>query len=133
MKGILMPYYHNQRAYGGRNAGCQNQRPDNSGCMSQRPDIPGCMNQPPCQTPPATCPAQPSCSCETAPRPQPRPSCPIPNSCGDDTNPCCSLAVAGVVNQKSESPTYDIERALIVGTIYTELDKPFLREGGCKR
>lgn len=120
-----MPYYHNQRAFGGRNTGCQGQRPD----ASDR------NNQPPCRTAPTPCPAQPSCSGDINPRTQvqPRPSCQVSNSCGDNTNPCCSLAVAGVVNQKPESPTYDVERALIVGTIYIELDKPFLGEGGCRR
>lgn len=120
-----MPYYHNQRAFGGRNTGCQ----------SQMSDASGCNNQQPCRTAPTPCPAQPSCSSDINPRiqVQVRPSCQVSNSCDDNTNPCCSLAVAGVVNQKPESPTYDVERALIVGTIYTELDKPFLGEGGCRR
>ncbi|MCM1307134.1 MAG: spore coat associated protein CotJA [Butyrivibrio sp.] len=118
MKGILMPYYHNQRAYGARGSGCQNPRTNASGCRSAAP---------------SACPSQPSCPSDVPARAQTRPSCPVKNSCGDDTNPCCSLAVAGVVNQKTGSPTYDVERALTAGTIYTELDKPFLGKGGCKR
>ena len=43
------------------------------------------------------------------------------------------LAMAGVVWQKSNSPEYDLSTALIKGTIYKELDKPFIGKGGCRR
>ncbi len=43
------------------------------------------------------------------------------------------LAMAGVVWQKSESPTYDVDTAFVQGTIFKELDKPFLGRGGCRR
>lgn len=119
-----MPHYHNQRVYGARNTGCQN----------SRPETPGCRPQSPCPAQPSPCPAPSRCPDDDVPPcMSARPSCPINNCCGDDTNPCCSLAVAGVVNQKSDSPTYDLERAFITGTIYMELDKPFLGEGGCRR
>lgn len=77
-----------------------------------------------CQTP---CP-------EDRPTPiQPRPACQVGgSSCGDDTNPCCSLAVANVVNQKPDSPTYDVCDAFVIGTIFKELDKPFTGRGGCR-
>lgn len=102
-----MPYYHNQRVYG--------------------------RNQSPCQTPPSRCASQPSCPDERTVTAPPCASRQAKDSCGGDTNSCCSLAVANVVMQKSDSPTFDAENALIIGTIYKELDKPFLGEGGCKR
>lgn len=40
------------------------------------------------------------------------------------------LAVAYVKNQSSGSKTYDIQTALIKGTIYPSLDKPFIGKGG---
>lgn len=102
-----MPYYHNQRVYGGRSGNCQNPRPARSAVSDCREEESQCI--------------------------QARQSRTHSDSCGDDTNSCCSLAVANVINQKSNSPTFDVERALIVGTIYKELDKPFLGEGGCRR
>lgn len=42
------------------------------------------------------------------------------------------LAMAMVVTQKAGSPTYDIETALVRGTVFKELDKPFFGKGGCR-
>ncbi len=125
-----MPYYNNQRAHGVRNTGCQRPYPAVPPCQDAAP----CTPAPAACTPaPASCAPDPACPGDRTPGMQVRPSCPISNSCGSDTNICCSLAVANVVNQKPESPTYDVERAFIIGTIYKELDKPFLGEGGCRR
>ena len=43
-----------------------------------------------------------------------------------------SLAVAGVIRQPYNSTTYDIKTAFIRGTIYPDLDKPYLGRGGCR-
>ncbi len=43
----------------------------------------------------------------------------------------CSLAMAYVPIQQWEKP-YEIEKGLQVGTIFPELDKPFLGKGGCR-
>lgn len=45
---------------------------------------------------------------------------------------CSPLAEARVCFQKPGSPTYDIETAFVRGTVYKELDKPFLG-GGCRK
>lgn len=45
---------------------------------------------------------------------------------------CSPLAEARVCFQKPGSPTYDIETAFVIGTVYKELDKPFLG-GGCRK
>ena len=42
------------------------------------------------------------------------------------------LAMARVVNQKPNSPTYDIETAFVKGTVFKQLDKPFLGRGACR-
>lgn len=70
-----------------------------------------------------------------------RPQCPVPPECNDSGEECQNifinakgpLAMSGVVWQKSNSPEYDLSTALIKGTIYKELDKPFLGKGGCRR
>ncbi|MDD6235414.1 MAG: spore coat associated protein CotJA [Lachnospiraceae bacterium] len=70
-----------------------------------------------------------------------RPQCPVPLP-ADESGEWCQdifvnargpLAMGGVVWQKSNSPEYDLSTALIKGTIYKELDKPFLGKGGCRR
>lgn len=43
-----------------------------------------------------------------------------------------SLAVASVIRQPYNSDTYDIKTAFIRGTIYPDLDKPYLGRGGCR-
>lgn len=43
-----------------------------------------------------------------------------------------SLAVASVIRQPYNSTTYDIKTAFIRGTIYPDLDKPYLGRGGCR-
>ena len=75
-----------------------------------------------------------------------RPQCPVNddmrmsyrNSSGEwcqdiFKNAAGPLAMAGVVWQKSGSPVFDMETAFVKGTIYKELDKPFLGKGGCRR
>lgn len=44
-----------------------------------------------------------------------------------------ALAIAYVKNQPTNSQTYDIKTALIKGTIYPCLDKPFLGKGRCSK
>lgn len=57
--------------------------------------------------------------------------------CGNSKGtPICtssSLAVAYVNWQPPQSPMYNLEQAFVNGTIYKDLDKPFLGRGGvCK-
>lgn len=52
-------------------------------------------------------------------------------ACGQKDNTQWDLARTYVVVQSENSPTYDIETAFTKGTIYKDLDKPFL--GGCRR
>ncbi len=47
--------------------------------------------------------------------------------------PITSLAVAFVINQPYNSRTYDLSTAFMQGTIYPDLDKPYLGRGGCKK
>ncbi len=47
--------------------------------------------------------------------------------------PISSLAVAFVINQPYNSKTYDLSTAFMQGTIYPDLDKPYLGKGGCNR
>lgn len=69
--------------------------------------------------------------CYNGSKPTCQPQCATP---GPEIAPVYrSLAVAHVTNQPYGSPTYDIETALIRGTIYKDLDKPFLGKGGCNR
>lgn len=59
---------------------------------------------------------------------------PQTSSCGCDdggTKSQDNLARTYVVRQNNDSPTYDIETAFVKGTIFKDLDKPFM--GGCKR
>ena len=58
--------------------------------------------------------------CNT-PVPQDTPRLPIINS----------LAVASVIRQPYNSTTYDVKTAFLRGTIYPDLDKPYLGRGGC--
>ena len=55
------------------------------------------------------------------PTPQATPKLPIINS----------LAVASVIRQPYNSTTYDVKTAFLRGTIYPDLDKPYLGRGGC--
>ena len=79
--------------------------------------------------------AAPDCNVEIKPQPpqQPNPDC-MP-----DQNPDCmpqqrmALAMAYVPWQKWQQP-YDFEKGLMVGTIFPDLDLPFLGyQGGMKR
>ncbi|MGN0375013.1 MAG: spore coat associated protein CotJA [Butyrivibrio sp.] len=53
----------------------------------------------------------------------------------ENTMPPCfpSLAVSRVVFQPFGSQTYDVCTAFMRGTIYPDLDKPFLGKGGCRQ
>ena len=43
-----------------------------------------------------------------------------------------SLAVASVIRQPYNSTTYDVKTSFLRGTIYPDLDKPYLGRGGCR-
>lgn len=43
-----------------------------------------------------------------------------------------SLAVAFVINQPKGSEMYDLNTAFFKGTIYPDLDKPYIGRGRCK-
>ena len=44
-----------------------------------------------------------------------------------------SLAVASVITQPYNSKTYDLSTAFMRGTIYPDLDKPYIGKGGCRK
>lgn len=44
-----------------------------------------------------------------------------------------SLAVGMVVTQPFNSPTYDLSKAFMRGTIYPDLDKPYIGRSGYKK
>lgn len=44
-----------------------------------------------------------------------------------------SYAVATVKYQRPDSPTYDLATAFMQGTVFKELDKPFMGKGVCTR
>lgn len=91
---------------------CNNQR---YGRMTPRPECP--TNELPCP-----------CTGMSGPQT----SCPVKDMEHTGT-PCCGqLAMAGVNRQRSGSPTYDLQTAFTVGTIYKELNKPFTGKGGCR-
>ena len=116
-----MPYYNNRFM---------------GGCMQQRSDL----YRPPTLPKPEPC--KPQCpDKDTESR---RPQCRVDDHRSDrlDSGEWCQdifknasgpLAMGGVVWQKSQSPTYDVDEAFIRGTIYKELDKPFLGKGGCRK
>lgn len=66
------------------------------------------------------------------PKPEPRP---MPDECTNHTHHIhthlTSLAVAMVNDQPYNSCTYDLCTAFMNGTIYPDLNKPFLGRGGC--
>ena len=64
------------------------------------------------------------------PKPEPRT---IPDHCDNPMHHAhlTSLAVAMVNNQPYNSRTYDLCTAFMNGTIYPDLNKPFLGRGGC--
>ncbi len=63
------------------------------------------------------------------PKPEPRPT---PDHC-DNHMHLMSLAVGMVNNQPYNSRTYDLCTAFMNGTIYPDLNKPFLGRGGCRK
>ena len=88
--------------------------------------------------PSCTRPVQDSCPPYTRPMPEPRPSCtrPMQDSCSpctrpmpENPSPCedmCGYPIAmAYVPAQVFNTTYDLNRALEVGTIFPELHKPF--------
>ena len=63
------------------------------------------------------------------PKPEARP---MPDDCNNHTH-YMSLAVAMVIDQPYNSRTYDLCTAFMNGTIYPDLNKPFLGRGGCRK
>lgn len=60
-------------------------------------------------------------------KPEPKP---MPDNCNTSVT-FTSLAVAMVNDQPANCRTYDLCTAFINGTVYPDLNKPFLGRGGC--
>lgn len=60
------------------------------------------------------------------------PSRPMHNMVQQDSSCRGQLAMGGVNWQRPGSPTYDLQTAFAVGTIYKDLNKPFTGKGGCR-
>ena len=99
---------------------CSNQRYRN---MPVRPSCPDDKRP--------SCPVSDRSACPCKEDSTPHPPCNMVNPC--PSCPCAwPLAMAGVNRQRPGSPTYDIETAFMVGTLFKDLNKPFVGKGGCR-
>lgn len=71
-------------------------------------------------------------TCPCSDRPKPSSPCQDKDMVQSGSSCHGQLAMGGVSWQRPESPTYDIQTAFVVGTIYKELNKPFMGKGGCQ-